>query len=49
MNIIVITEAARRAVPQGTKRVYNVAKEGSTVACLKAAAELGWRPDFRLP
>jgi nucleoside-diphosphate-sugar epimerase len=41
--------AAFLAIDHGSHGVYNIAEPGGAVVIEKAIAELGWRPDFRLP
>jgi nucleoside-diphosphate-sugar epimerase len=48
VHVDAAADAARRAVTRGSKGAYNIAEEDGTVSSHKAAAELGWRPGFRL-
>lgn len=41
--------AAFLAIDCGSHGAYNIAEPGGAVTIEKAIAELGWRPDFRLP
>jgi len=41
--------AAALAVDRGRPGVYNIVDDGGTVSNAKARAELGWRPDLRIP
>lgn len=41
-------DAARRALTQGQRGIYNVAEDDGAVDVTKAMRELGWRPGFRL-
>ena len=47
VHVDAAADAARRAVTQGAKGIYNVAELNETVSSEKATAELGWTPDFR--
>jgi nucleoside-diphosphate-sugar epimerase len=49
VHVDAAADAARRAVTRGAPGIYNVAEEDGTVSSAKAAHELGWRPDFRIP
>ena len=48
VHVDAAADAARRAVTRGRPGIYNIAEEDGTVSCRRAAAELGWRPDFRI-
>jgi hypothetical protein len=48
VHVDAAADAARLAVTRGSKGVYNIAEEDGTVSSRKAAAEFGWRPDFRM-
>jgi hypothetical protein len=41
-------DAARQAITRGRPGIYNIAEEDGTVSCRRAAAELGWGPDFHI-
>jgi nucleoside-diphosphate-sugar epimerase len=41
-------DAARRAITRGAPGLYNIAEDDGTISSRKAAAEIGWRPGFRL-
>jgi nucleoside-diphosphate-sugar epimerase len=47
LHVDAAADAARRAVTRG-RGIYNIAEEDGTVSSRKAAAELGWRADFRI-
>lgn len=49
LHVDAAADAARRAVTRGAPGLYNVAEEDGTVSSAKAARELGWRHDFRIP
>lgn len=49
VHVDAAADAARRAVSRGRAGVYNIAEEDGTVSSRKAAAELDWRADFRMP
>lgn len=48
LHVDAAADAARRAATRGTSDVYNVAEDDGSVSSLKAAAELGWNPAFRI-
>jgi nucleoside-diphosphate-sugar epimerase len=48
VHVDAAADAARRAVTRGKRGVYNIAEEEGTVSSCKAAAELGWRAEFRI-
>lgn len=48
VHVDAAADAARRAVTRGRPGIYNIAEEEGLVCSRKAAAELGWAPDFRL-
>jgi len=49
LHVDAAADAARRAVTRGAPGIYNVAEEDGIVSSAKAARELGWRDDFRIP
>jgi nucleoside-diphosphate-sugar epimerase len=48
VHVDAAADAARRAVTRGAPGIYNIAEDDGTVSIRKAAAELGWKPDFRI-
>lgn len=48
VHVDAAADAARRAVTQGAKGIYNIAEPNETVSSAKATAELAWTPDFRM-
>jgi nucleoside-diphosphate-sugar epimerase len=48
LHVDAAADAARRAVTRGSPGIYNIAEEDGTVSSARAAAELGWSPDFRM-
>jgi nucleoside-diphosphate-sugar epimerase len=48
VHVDAAADAARRAVTRGAAGVYNIAEDDGTVSIIKARAELGWSPDFRI-
>lgn len=48
VHVDAAADAARLAVTRGAPGIYNVAEEDGTVACAKAASDLGWWPGFRI-
>ena len=49
VHVDAAADAARRALTRGSPGIYNIAEEDGTVSSSKAARELGWRSDFRIP
>jgi nucleoside-diphosphate-sugar epimerase len=49
LHVDAAAQAASLAVTRGAPGVYNIAEEDGTVSIVKARAELGFDPDFRLP
>ena len=49
VHIDAAAHAALLAVERGRHGIFNIAEPGSVVATDKAARELGWSADFRLP
>jgi len=49
LHIDAAADAARRAMTSGSAGVYNIAEDDGTVSIRKAADELGWSADFRIP
>jgi nucleoside-diphosphate-sugar epimerase len=49
VHVDAAADAARRAVSRGRTGAYNIAEEDGAVSNRKAAAELDWRADFRMP
>src|SRR5262245_19209274 len=47
LHVDAAADAARRALMRG-RGVYNIVEDDGTVSSAKAAAELGWRADFRI-
>jgi nucleoside-diphosphate-sugar epimerase len=48
LHVDAAADAARLAITRGAPGVYNIAEDDGTLDCRKAAAELGWRADFRI-
>lgn len=48
VHVDAAADAARRAVTRGSPGIYNVAEADGAVSSVRAASELGWRPDFRI-
>ncbi|WP_420150607.1 NAD-dependent epimerase/dehydratase family protein [Spirosoma sp.] len=48
VHVDAAADAARRAITQGERGVYNIAEDGGTVSTTKATRELGWQADFRI-
>ncbi len=48
VHVDAAADAARRAITRGVPGIYNIAEDDGTVSIRKAAAELGWKPDFRI-
>jgi len=46
VHVDAAADAARRAITRGAPGIYNIAEDDGTVSIHKAAAELGWKPDF---
>ncbi|MBN9072685.1 MAG: NAD-dependent epimerase/dehydratase family protein [Rhizobiales bacterium] len=49
LHVDAAAHAALLAIDHGRPGAYNIAEPNAAIATGKAAAELGWRPDFRLP
>ncbi len=49
VHVDAAADAARRAASRGSAGAYNIAEEDGAVSSRKAAAELDWRADFRMP
>jgi nucleoside-diphosphate-sugar epimerase len=47
VHVDAAADAARRAATRGSAGIYNVAEDGGPGSSERAAAELGWRADFR--
>lgn len=48
VHVEAAADAARRAVTQGSRGVYNIAEPGEALSSTKANADLGWAADFRI-
>ena len=48
VHVDAAADAARRAVTRGAAGVYNIAEDDGTVSIVRARAELGWSPEFRI-
>lgn len=48
VHVDAAADAARRAVTRGSPGIYNVAEADGAVSSVRAATELGWRPEFRI-
>jgi nucleoside-diphosphate-sugar epimerase len=48
VHVDAAADAARRAVTQGAKGIYNISEPVETLSSAKAAAELGWGAAFRI-
>ncbi|GAB4020984.1 NAD-dependent epimerase/dehydratase family protein [Spirosoma koreense] len=48
VHVDAAADAARKAISQGAKGIYNVAEEDGTVDSSKAQNDLNWNPAFRI-
>jgi nucleoside-diphosphate-sugar epimerase len=48
VHVEAAADAARRAVTQGAKGIYNIAEPAETLSSAKAHSDLGWAADFRI-
>jgi len=48
LHVDAAADAARLAATHGSTGIYNIAEYDGTVSSARAAAELGWKPEFRI-